>query len=330
MVKRRRSSNTSSNKAAKRPKQKIDFADIDEILYEINSEEVGQTLYLIKWPASWEPAANVADCDQVLRRFEAGNNLNCRINTAPYKFNDPAATKYEVYKILEKREKIIGQVEYLVEWKLTWEPADKIAPKDIQSFLKNRKSDTADQKVTIEGKRFVTTAFGDDDYDNEIEAYEEDINDNENGNEDDENDNESGDEIGHQNAVFINHVDSNGSSGYSSEQHDSPEQQNIELNNSCSDMSLAGDFGSDISDDYNDDDEDDVINKVIAIKGDKFNFGFVVELTNGEHGFVTRAVAVEEFPQKVIEFYQSKIKFLTPAIPAERRVKTLYSSFFNP
>lgn len=345
MGKRRRSPTASSNRAAKRPKRKTVFADIDDILYHINSEEIGQPLYLIKWPSSWEPARNVIDCGLALARFEAGNNLNSHNNTTPYKFKDPAETKYEVYKILDKREKNVGQVEYLVEWKLSWELKGDIEPIIIQNYHDKRTSDMAEQNVSIEDKRFNTTAFGDDEHDvgNEIEANAVGFDNNENGDGCEAADNgengeenevaavgfderEDGDGIGEENGVFVNQADYNVSSGYCSEQQDSSEQQNTDSNSSGTDV--AGDFESD-NDSDNSDDDDDVVDKIIAIKGDKFNFGFVAKLTNGEHGFVDRKVAAKEFPQKVIEFYQSRINFLVPNIPAHSGVKSIFSTFFN-
>lgn len=56
-------------------------------------------------------------------------------------------------------------------------------------------------------------------------------------------------------------------------------------------------------------DENYTVDRIITISGKKSDMSFIAQLNNGEYGLIAGNVAKKEFPQKVIEFYESKIKF---------------------
>lgn len=62
-----------------------------------------------------------------------------------------------------------------------------------------------------------------------------------------------------------------------------------------------------------DDDDSDsecyTIDKIVTISGSRADMSFIAKLTTGEYGLIAGNVAKKEFPQKVIEFYESKIQF---------------------
>lgn len=71
---------------------------------------VPQRIYLIKWPNTWEPEENLANCDVVKKRFEDGDDTDYPENVQPFNYKDPNGTVFEIYKVLAKRKSQQGQV----------------------------------------------------------------------------------------------------------------------------------------------------------------------------------------------------------------------------
>lgn len=62
-------------------------------------------------------------------------------------------------------------------------------------------------------------------------------------------------------------------------------------------------------DDDDSDSEGYTIDRIVTISGGRTDMSFIVKLTTGAYGLIAGNVAKKEFPQKVIEFYESKIQF---------------------
>lgn len=68
------------------------------------------------------------------------------------------------------------------------------------------------------------------------------------------------------------------------------------------------------TDDESDYGESYTVNRIVTISGKKNEMSFVAQLNNGAYGLIAGSVAKKEFPQKVIEFYESKIRFFDRAL----------------